>query len=598
MEDRIDLRAYYDQQIQQVNEEYQKLKQKISRIGILRLLLVLGIILLFVWGGLKNPIALGGVVILVLIFLFLLKKHDALFVRRKYCEKKVEILKNELKGIHRDYSNFDNGQEFVDSAHSYSLDLDLFGDHSIFQSVNRTTNRRSKLNLRDKFLHPYTQKDQILEMQNSMRELSSSPDFLFDFLTKGDSKDKDFDIVAYMTNFLKDPIFSSVFWRFSFLVPLFIIAFLVVLNVVFGFTSSIYIVGYCVLFLVGMIPMGIINNKMKKFDQMVESVKSYVVLLKTVEERNFESEGLKKIKQTLVDDRLKATVAIKKLENLSQQLTLSHTLLGVLVLNPFVLWNVIYTLKLQNWFKHHKTDVENWIEGVSSIDALVSLGLFCFNHPNTVYPEVSGKECVEGTDLSHPMMDPKVCVANDIMIGDTPHFLIVTGANMAGKSTFLRTVSLNLLLAEMGLPVFAKSFCFFPFQLITNLRTSDSLANNESYFFSELKKLKHIIDELESGKKMFIVLDEILKGTNSEDKQKGSMALMKQLLENNGYGIIATHDLILGNLQNEYPKQVKNYRFEGEITNNELYFSYKIKEGVAQNMNACFLMKKMGIKGL
>ena len=166
---------------------------------------------------------------------------------------------------------------------------------------------------------------------------------------------------------------------------------------------------------------------------------------------------------------------------------------------------------------------------------------------------------------------------------------------MAGKSTYLRTIGVNYLLACVGAPVCAASLTVYPAHMVTSLRTSESLASNESYFFAELKRLKMIIDRLQNGEKLFIILDEILKGTNSIDKQKGSLALMKQLVAYKACGIIATHDLVLGTLEEEFPEQIKNYRFEADIKDEELSFSYQLREGIAQNMNACFLMNKMGI---
>lgn len=166
---------------------------------------------------------------------------------------------------------------------------------------------------------------------------------------------------------------------------------------------------------------------------------------------------------------------------------------------------------------------------------------------------------------------------------------------MAGKSTYLRTVGINYLLACVGAPVCADSLTVYPASMVTSLRTSDSLASNESYFFAELKRLRMIIERLQKGEQLFIILDEILKGTNSIDKQKGSLALMKQLVNYRACGIIATHDLVLGSLEDEFPGEIRNFRFEADIKDNELSFSYRLREGVAQNMNACFLMKKMGI---
>ena len=598
MKTKEEVEKYYIQQIDDLDNQMIEVRSKINRISFLRLLLVvLVVVSFFVYGG-TSIITISSLVVAVVIFLAFLKRHNSLFHERDYIEKKQGILNKELESLKGDYSDFDGGDEFIDASHSFSLDLDLFGDKSIFQVVNRTTNTRSRNKLKDRFLNPLLQKSQIVNTQDAIKELTSKPDFLFDFLTKGTSKHKDFDIVSYMDSFLQNPIFATAYWRYLFILPILII--LVAIGFfVSGFPSSIFVIAYCILFLIGMIPMGGITKKMKAFDQMIVSVKSYIRLLKTVEQLNCESEELKGIKEKLVKEQSKATKAIQKLEQLSNQLSLSSTLLGVVLLNPLALWNVYYTRQLQKWFSNHRLDVENWVEGIADIDSLISLVIYSFNHPEYITPMVnSEEECIIGKELIHPLMKKDVAVGNDINVSSSPQFLIVTGANMAGKSTYLRTVSLNLLLAEMGLPVCATQFEFYPFSLITNLRTSDSLANNESYFFSELKKLKTIIDLLESGKKLFIVLDEILKGTNSDDKQKGSIALMKQLLENKGYGIIATHDLVLGDLEKEYPKQVKNYRFEGVIKDNELTFSYKLNEGVAQTMNACFLMKKMGIKGL
>lgn len=167
---------------------------------------------------------------------------------------------------------------------------------------------------------------------------------------------------------------------------------------------------------------------------------------------------------------------------------------------------------------------------------------------------------------------------------------------MAGKSTYLRTVGVNHLLASVGLPVCAKRLTFFPGRLLTNLRTSDSLVNSESYFLAELKRLKMIIDRLESGEEgLLIILDEILKGTNSEDKQRGSLALMKRLVRLGGNGIIATHDLALGSLEQEFPQEISNWHFDAVLQDERLTFSYKLQEGVARNMNASFLMRTMGI---
>lgn len=230
------------------------------------------------------------------------------------------------------------------------------------------------------------------------------------------------------------------------------------------------------------------------------------------------------------------------------------------------------------------------------MDALCSLAAFAYNHPDYTWPIPTERPftlCAER--LGHPLIHRDRCVRNDICMEKRPCFMIITGANMAGKSTYLRTVGVNYLLACMGAPVCANRMTFYPAHMVTSLRTTDSLNDNESYFFAELKRLQEIINRLNTGEELFIILDEILKGTNSVDKQKGSLSLIKQFIHLKTNGIIATHDLQLGSLSNLYPDNIRNYRFEATIANNELTYSYRMQEGVAQNMNACFLMKKMGI---
>ena len=208
------------------------------------------------------------------------------------------------------------------------------------------------------------------------------------------------------------------------------------------------------------------------------------------------------------------------------------------------------------------------------------------------YPVLKNENIIKAKQLGHFMIDASVRISNDVAI-DKNNFIIITGANMAGKSTFLRTVALNIVSANMGLPVCAESFEYCPIKLISSMRTSDSLLDDESYFFSELKRLKFIVDEIKTDH-YFIILDEILKGTNSKDKEEGSKKFVQKLVASKSSGIIATHDLGLCTIA-EQLSQVKNKYFDAEIVNDELFFDYKYKEGICQNMNASFLLKKMGI---
>jgi len=243
--------------------------------------------------------------------------------------------------------------------------------------------------------------------------------------------------------------------------------------------------------------------------------------------------------------------------------------------------------------KSHGAEVKQWFEVISFFDAQSSLANYVFNHPSYTFPKINSESAIiNAKGLGHPLLSEAKRITSDCRV-DAQSFFIVTGANMAGKSTFLRTISLSIVMSNIGLPVCATEMKYCPIKLITSIRNSDSLSEDTSYFFSELKRLKYIVDALQTDA-YFIVLDEILKGTNSTDKAEGSQKFVEKLVGLNATGIIATHDLSLCEIEKDYEK-IENYYFDAEIINDELFFDYKLKQGVCQNMNASFLLRKMEI---
>lgn len=576
----------------------EKLKSQIFRIGSLRLAVVLlcAFVIYYLWFN-TLPILIT-ICISIILFASLLKYHNKLFYQKHYCELLIENAENELKALNYDFSAFDGAAEKENGNHSYSLDLDLFGEHSFFQSINRTVTSYGKEALVNKFLNPSDKKEKILANQSIIKELSQKVDLLNHFRAVGQmSETEHLEVNSFAQQFQKSKPIGETLWKIAPFIPIPLVILFIVLCLFFDLSGTFFMVLYTLLFVASLLPAKLIKEKMSFFEKKLDSLKTYSHLFQIIEDETFTSQPLIDLQQK-TNTNIPASKAIDQLQKLSNNLDQSQNLLGFVILSPFFFWNVIYAIKIEKWVEENKDNIHQWFNAIGEFDSFISLAIFAYNHPTYTYPEIADKPIFEAKDLGHPMIKREVCITNDVNISNHPYFLVVTGANMAGKSTYLRTVGLNLTLANIGAPIFAKQLIFYPFQLVTNLRTSDSLADNESYFFAELKRLKMIIDRLQSGEEVFIILDEILKGTNSEDKQKGSIALMKQLIENKGCGIIATHDLILGNLEKEYPNKVKNYRFEADITNEELTFTYKIREGVAQNMNACFLMSKMGITGL
>lgn len=575
-----------------------RLKKTIFQVGTVRLIVVLVCFALcyLLWGN--TPVILVAIGISLILFLFFMKYHNKLFVEKKYCELLIQNAENELKGLEYDFSAFDGAAEKADPNHSYSVDLDIFGNHSFFQSINRSVTSFGKEQLAESLLYTYSEKEDIENHQDAVKELAAKKELLDRFRAIGQMNEtEDLNVHFFSQQYMQTKLLSKSYWRyFVYVIPV-LFAILTVLYVLGIIPLSVMGLSWSICFLLSLAPIKDIKEKMNLFEKRLDVLQTYSKLFRIIEDEKFDSPMLQDLQNKVVGEQ-SASAAILELKSYSNNLDQSFNVLGFLILNPIFFWNIIFSIRIEKWIWTHKDSIIGWFKVLAKFDSLVSMGIFVYNHPDYTYPKVSESFKLEAKDLGHPMLNRNVCVLNDVHIRKEPYFLVVTGANMAGKSTYLRTVGLNLILACAGLPVYASSLVFYPYQLVTNLRTSDSLADNESYFFAELKRLKMIIDRLQAGEQLFIILDEILKGTNSEDKQKGSIALMKQLVSLDGNGIIATHDLVLGNLENEFPESIKNYRFEADIKDEHLSFSYKIREGVAQNMNASFLMKKMGITGL
>ena len=594
-----EIESYYSNIITKYQGESDQLKKVIFWVGTIRLIIAIAAIVCayILWGD--TSIVIASIIIFFVAFLALMKYHNRLFIKKSYCEQQITNAQNELKGINYDFSAFDGAPEKTDAEHSFSLDLDLFGKRSFFQSINRTVTSFGKDALANIFIHPFENKKDILDQQQAVEELKQKGKLLSHFRAIGQMSEADsLNSKDFTASFKRAPILkNSILWKsMVYIMPLIHILFglLVYFDMMAGgYYSIVYILTLGISFVPGKKVMQI----METFNEKSKVLDTYSKLFKIIEDEDVQSDKLKNI-QSQLKGLANASYAINQLKSYHNNLTVSYTFPVLMLFNPYLLWNVKYAIKVEQWTEKYKSEIAQWFEAIAEFDMLVSMGIFAFNHPDYTYPQVADKFIFEGKALGHPMLHRDTCVRNDVNISKTPFFLVITGANMAGKSTYLRTIGINHTMACAGVPVCAESLTFYPCRLVTNLRTADSLADNESYFFAELKRLKMIIDRLQAGEELFIILDEILKGTNSEDKQKGSMALMKQLISLNGNGIIATHDLLLGNLEQEYPDNVKDYRFEADITNDQLTFSYKIREGVAQNMNACFLMKKMGITGL
>ena len=595
----MNLLSHYNGLLAETENELNQIRGKITRISIIRVLLfIAGIIGVGCFFNAENWKIIAAIGCTLLPFFFLIKIHDRLFRRKEWLETQARTYREELKGLQGDYSCFDGGKEFIDPEHPYSFDLDLFGDHSLFQAINRTCTSFGKQRLAEWINNHLTSKKEIEERQIAVNDISQRTTFREQFRVMGLVNQAETSKEAAIRNWCESPtLYLHAAWVKAFIWGVPVINSALLITSLIGLVSISWLSLSFVLFLIS--SFAIIKRAtaiQEAYGSQLKALHSYARLIALAKQEQWSSPGIKKLIEELDVDGKSPVDALTQLSKELDRLDLRNNQVLYVILEGSVFFQLQQIVRIERWKERYGHYVMGWLDTVGKMDALCSLGTFAYNHPKYIYPTATDTPfCFEATEMGHPLMAETQCIKNDALIPSRPYFLIITGANMAGKSTYLRTIGVNYLLACMGAPVCCQSLMFYPAQLITSLRTSDSLSDNESYFFAELKRLKRIIDLLNEGKELFIILDEILKGTNSADKQKGSFDLIRQFMSLHTNGIIATHDLLLGELINQFPHEIRNYCFEADIKNNELSFSYKLREGVAQNMNACFLMKKMGI---
>jgi len=583
--------SFYKEQIKNHNESLKKIKSQIAISSTIRLLLFLVIctVVYLTFGQAKLVVAI--LIAGIAGFIYLVSKHSGLQYKRDLLEALIVQNETELQILERAFHHLPDGSSYKNDLHEFSQDIDLFGRGSFYQYCNRTA-LESGSNFFARLLTENSI-DNIPKKQQAIKELAGLPEWRQEFsaiasLVKTELPSNQ--VVHWLKNY--KPFAPK--WIKSVSLVFSIISALLILGYFTDFISGYFVFGW---FFIGLVISGRylknVNELSSKTDKIQSTFEQFYKLISEIETQEFSSELLSKKKNQVVNTTKKASEVLKKFaKNLDALDQRSNLLVGIFG-NGFMLRDTAQAFKIEKWIAEHKDNVANWFEVIAFFDAYNSLGNYAFNHPNQVFPEITETETVLNAEkAAHPLLNKATVVRNDIKIDDK-QFFIITGANMAGKSTFLRTVALQIVMGNVGLPTNSEKVLYSPIKLITSMRTTDSLTDDESYFFSELKRLKFIVESIKTDR-YFIILDEILKGTNSTDKAIGSRKFVEKLVKSGSTGIIATHDLSLCEVANEL-QEVKNYYFDARIENDELFFDYTFKKGICQNMNASFLLKKMQI---
>ena len=583
--------SFYTEQIVKNKGKLSLVQKRLYASSMLRLLIflaaVFGIYLAF--GNARLVWAI--IIVAIILFIFLVSRHSDLQYKRDKIAALLKINATELEVLNRNFHHLTEGSEFKNPDHYFSQDIDLFGRGSFYQYANRTALTQGSQVFASLLLENSI--EDISLKQEAIRELGGMPHWRQNLsaiatLVKTDTP---YDIIV---NWLKS--YEVFVPRYMRIIPL-----------LFSLASILFIGLYFMDILNGwgvvlwlLFGLGITGIYVKRINQLsahttkIQSTfQQYQKLIFELEKTEFVSVLLKERRSEILNEAKATSKILVEFSRILNALDQRNNMLFGFLGNGFLLWDLQQCYKIEKWIEKHSGEVEVWFNVIAFFDAYNTLGNFAFNHPEYTFPKIVQADLtLKSANAGHPLLDPQKSVVNDFQI-DKEQFFIITGANMAGKSTFLRTVSLQIVMANIGLPVCATTVEYSPIKLITSMRTSDSLTDDESYFFSELKRLKFIVQEIQKDS-YFIVLDEILKGTNSTDKAIGSRKFVERLVRSKSTGIIATHDLSLCETANDLP-QVHNYFFDAEIINDELHFDYTIKKGICQNMNASFLLKKMEI---
>lgn len=525
-------------------------------------------------------------------FLYLVKLSAQLTTQKLLNEHLLLINQNEINILQGLPNQFNNGAD-KESGDEYYTDLDIFGINSLYHLLNRASTVPGKVALANLLKSSYLQPQKIIETQHALRALTNQQKVRQNIIAEA---------LAIKDNENAGPLLLWVDQPANILHNKYMQAAGKLLPVINFITLiySIYIDQYYLLSLsvliswlhVGAVTKYVTGQAMQ-LGKKQQMLLAYAAILN---EWNYVAISGETLLIELQHQTREANEQIKKLSQLVNLLDQRLNVFVNILLNSFLLYDIHCITALEKWKIKNHDRLPVWINCVGQIECLVSLATYAFNHPANVYPDLlDNKVSITATDLYHPLIPAEENIGNGLSIGIENKILLITGSNMSGKTTYLRTVGINTLMAQCGLPVCAASFVFYPVRIYSSIRITDSLQEHTSYFMAELKRLQHIIKSIQNGQPALILIDEILRGTNSDDKYHGSEEFVKKLVSYNSLTLFATHDLKLSELENLYPGTIANYCFESTINDGNLYFDYKILPGVAKNKNASFLMKKMGI---
>jgi len=523
----------------------------------------IGVISLFVWAVLKQ------------------QKYDKLLSEK---EAMKAINENELTGIQEHKNIYYNG----------------FGAHSMFGLINRCRTYYGNQYLKNAFLYKPT-KPELLEKQEAIKELEEELDYRQEIAVKLFSLEglENYNVAASINSQMEmDLSFGEgrLLTMYRKALPL---IWLAIIGLYF-YNASLANTISSVIFIGNLLLTGNFTKKITevqgRLSNTSNSLKKYIDVLNELFDRKWQSKLLKR--HAAEFDNSRDEMPVKSLSSLSKiinQLDYRLNLLVAIVGNGLFLWDLRVIYKLAQWKRNNSGKIDKIFQHIGFIEALSSLANWAYNNPGYTYPQIKDKYMsISANNLEHPLIPKSQNVDNDFELKENDKVVIITGSNMSGKSTLLRTIGLNMILGYTGTKVAASDLNIPIVSIVTYMRIKDALEENVSTFKAELNRISMILSVLEEKDDAFILIDEMLRGTNSKDKLNGSIGITKKLLQSNAYSMIATHDIKLAEMGNQEDR-IANYYFDIDYEDGDLVFDYKVKSGICENFNASFLLGQLGI---
>ncbi len=590
-------RAAYENRLREVTEDVRELSQRDSRFVQFRTAIFLGALALGILCiGESEHISWFWMLIPVVLFLSLLPFHQKCLRKLATAKAICRFHASRIQRLDRHFgTEIADGSEFADELHPWTQDLDVFGRGSLFQMLNECRTLPGRRHLAS-WMTQICEGETIRVRQARAQGLKQSLKLRESLACIPDSANWQ-TAELLLKNWVQDPSQPIPVWVLIWSSMIGLAAVPVISLVMLDMLSLKYLLMMIVLQTPAVImTRRQIRHTAAQMDNVDSALRQFGNVIEVFEQHHVDEPAVRDLQNRFHSESETASRAIHRLSRLTEW---QNNAMRNQFFAP-IAWAcglfVLLTHLLECWRRQHGRDVPDWMETVACLEATVSVAGYSFDHPDDCLPEISDNEPIlVAENLGHPLLKNEACVRNSVSLTMTTPLLLVSGSNMSGKSTFLRSIGSSVVLTFCGSVVRASRFRTYPFQLATAMRVSDSLQEGRSLFFSVVRRLKTVVDLTESPRIVLFLLDEILHGTNSHDRRRGAEAVIRSLVAHHALGIVTTHDLALTQIADTMASQAVNKHFEDTIVDGTMTFDYTLRDGVVERSNAIALMRMLGL---